>query len=98
MALYAAVKELGLHQDVLPVHDDFGIGGIDLTGTQLVHEDQKWRRLERIRRMGYEIDWQSDNWKGRRIDEWKLKYDDSESDQSTEFRQRRCCTRQGFSV
>jgi hypothetical protein len=98
MALYAVFRALGLRLDVLPVLAQslgYGIdlGGIDYTETQVVpwefKESKERKRLETFRQMGYSLEWQEGlESKKRRIDELKLKYDDSASDPSLDFRKR----------
>ena len=92
MALYAVFRALGLRLDVLPVlhQEGYGIkvGGIDYTRPMDWHftERKERNQLEEFRQMGYSSDWQ--DLKKRRVDELKLKYDDSAIDPSLDFKKR----------
>jgi hypothetical protein len=92
MALYAVFRALGLRLDVLPVLDQGGfgieIGGIDYTRPMdwRFGERKERNQLEEFRQMGYSVEWQDG--KKRRVDELKLKYDDSAIDPSLDFKKR----------
>jgi hypothetical protein len=83
MAFYAIFRALGMRLEVLPIGDNkHEIGGIDHTGKRLFQgyfERLERERLKKFCHLGYTFDRQEYRFKEkmRRVDELKLKYEDS---------------------